>query len=304
MPKFLKPLATVALLASLCTIAFSNASAATTAPSKPVVPGHQVSKLLWSDEFSAKAGAALSSKTWTSRYCGTDPANGGGSYCSGDQYYLPGANRHDGSGHLKITTTKLTSPAASFGDCQSAFCPFSSGRFDSQGKLSIKYGYIEARIRLPYGVGQNPAFWMLGTNITEIGWPTSGEIDIMEQPLIQDFQNAGSLHYSNTWGGCCDNHITFTRYYNHTWPLQGGYHTYAIAWLPGRVEFYFDQNLYGVETKDTALTNYWPFDAPEFLIFDNSTPGPKASMQWQNSSMLIDWVRVWSLDGQGRVYTR
>jgi beta-glucanase (GH16 family) len=125
----------------------------------------------------------------------------------------------------------------------------------------------------------------------------------MEQPLIGDYQNAGSLHYSNTSGGCCDNHITFTRYFNHTQKLASTYHTFAIAWLPGKVEFFFDGELYGVQTREQSATNYWPFDAPEFLIFDNTTPGPKNQMFWQSSTMLIDYVRVWQLDQQGRVWS-
>jgi beta-glucanase (GH16 family) len=282
---------------------WTTVAAPKTSAAKPSVQGHVVSKLLWSDEFSGKSATVPNSKVWTSRYCGTDPANGGASYCNGDQYNIPSANRHDGAGHMKILTNRISSAPANYGDCQATFCPFTSGRFDSQGKLSVQYGYIEARIKLPDGIGQNPAFWMLGDSITRVGWPTSGEIDIMEQPLIGDYQNAGSLHYSNTSGGCCDNHITFTRYFNHTQKLASAYHTFAIAWLPGKVEFFFDGELYGVETRQTASTNFWPFDAPEFLIFDNTTPGPKAQMNWQSSSMLIDWVRVWSLDGQGRVYS-
>lgn len=280
-----------------------SVTAPKTAAARPRVTGHTVQKLLWSDEFSGKAATAPNSKVWTSRYCGPDPANGGGSYCTGDQYNIPAANRHDGSGRMKILTTKISSAPASYGNCMAAFCPYTSGRFDSQGKLSVQYGYIEARIKLPDGVGQNPAFWMLGDSITRVGWPTSGEIDIMEQPLIGDYQNAGSLHYSNTSGGCCDNHITFTRYFNHTQKLASAYHTFAIAWLPGKVEFFFDGELYGVQTREQSATNFWPFDAPEFLIFDNTTPGQNNQMFWKSSTMLIDYVRVWQLDQQGRVWS-
>jgi beta-glucanase (GH16 family) len=144
---------------------------------------------------------------------------------------------------------------------------------------------------------------MLGDSITKVGWPTSGEIDIMEQPLIGDYQNAGSLHYSTTLGGCCDNHTTFTRYFNHTDNLANAFHTYAIAWLPGRVDFYFDGELYGTLSKANAATSYWPFDAPGFLIFDNTTPGNKSQMTWNKSTMLIDYVRVWQLNKLGKVWT-
>ena len=268
----------------------------------PKIAGLSISRLLWSDEFASKKATAPNTKFWTGRYCGTDPANGGGSYCSGDQYNVPSANRHDGSGRMAITTNRVDLPKG-LGDCGAASCQFSSGRFDSQAKLSVQYGYIEARIKLPAGIGQNPAFWMLGDSITKVGWPTSGEIDIMEQPLIGDYQNAGSLHYSTTLGGCCDNHITFTRYFDHTQNLANAFHTYAIAWLPGKVDFYFDGKLYGSLSQQNAATAYWPFDAPEFLIFDNTTPGNKSEMTWNKSTMLIDYVRVWQLNKLGKVWT-
>jgi hypothetical protein len=273
------------------------------AAAKPRISGHAVGNLIWSEEFGGSKKIAPNLKLWTSRTCGTPNTNGGGIYCAGDQYYWPGANKLDGLGHLVISTDRIASPQANLGDCQSSYCPFTSGRFDSQGKLAIKYGYLEARIQLPAGTGQNPAFWLLGDNISRIGWPSSGEIDVMEQPLIGLNQNAGSLHYSSTYGGCCANHQTFTKIATLEKPLASGFHSYGILWTKGSVVFYLDGQEYGFMRREDSATHFWPFDAPAFMIFDNSTPGDPRTMAWSHSEMRIDYVRLWKVDGQGAAWT-
>ena len=59
---------------------------------------------------------------------------------------------------------------------------FTSGRLKTEGNLSVKYGLVETRIKVPYDLstGLWPAFWLLGNNLSEVGWPKSGEIDMME----------------------------------------------------------------------------------------------------------------------------
>ncbi|MFM6963502.1 MAG: family 16 glycosylhydrolase [Micrococcales bacterium] len=270
---------------------------------KPNISGHDLGQLIWSDEFNAKAGQAPQSSVWTSRVCGTSNANGGGIYCNGDQYYLPSANRTDGKGNLVITSTRSEGAQTLGQDCQASNCPFATGRFDSQGKLALRYGYLEVRAQMPQGVGQNPAFWLLGDNITRVGWPTSGEIDVLEQPLIAVTQNAGSLHYSTTFGGCCDNRRSFTVTKAAAESLANNFHTYAINWSPGYIEIYLDGIMYGSLSKADAGTKFWPFDSPAFLIFDNATPGNKSAMTWQQSQFLIDYVRLWKSDGRGSAWT-
>jgi beta-glucanase (GH16 family) len=136
-----------------------------------------------------------------------------------------------------------------------------------------------------------------------VGWPTSGEIDVMEQPLIQLNQNAGSLHYSTTGGGCCSNHQTFTKLFTNTDQLSSAFHTFGILWQPNLITFYFDGQPYGQLDKNSTSTNFWPFNAPEFLIFDNSTPGDPVTMNWQSSTMVVDYVRLWKADGLGSAWT-
>ncbi|NIQ97107.1 MAG: glycoside hydrolase family 16 protein, partial [Desulfuromonadales bacterium] len=64
--------------------------------------------------------------------------------------------------------------------CYYGPCEYTSARLISWYKAEFAYGRIEARLRVPFGEGLWPAFWSLGTDIGEVGWPQTGEIDIME----------------------------------------------------------------------------------------------------------------------------
>ena len=57
---------------------------------------------------------------------------------------------------------------------------YTSARLKTERLHSWAYGKFEARIKIPYGQGMWPAFWILGDNVTTVGWPECGEIDIME----------------------------------------------------------------------------------------------------------------------------
>ena len=57
---------------------------------------------------------------------------------------------------------------------------YTSARIVTKGLFERNYGRFEARIKLPWGRGLWPAFWLLGANCDEVEWPQCGEIDIME----------------------------------------------------------------------------------------------------------------------------
>ena len=74
---------------------------------------------------------------------------------------------------------------------------YTSARITTQNKFDFKYGRIEARIKLPYGQGLWPAFWMLGQIISSVGWPACGEIDIME--MVGGTDNDNTVHSTFHW---------------------------------------------------------------------------------------------------------
>ncbi|NIR42327.1 MAG: glycoside hydrolase family 16 protein, partial [Actinobacteria bacterium] len=97
------------------------------------------------------------------------------------------------------------------------------------------YGRIEARIQVPEGAGLWPAFWSLGTDIDEVGWPQTGEIDIMEFVGREPFEVFGTIHGPGYSGGSAFGNIqTFGV------PVPDDFHTFAIEWEPGEIRWYVD----------------------------------------------------------------
>ena len=276
-------------------VTFHAVAAGATTPSQPAfVKG----SLLWSDEFNSGAGSLDSSK-WTSRICGQTPANGGGTCHNNEQQiYIPAANTVDGSGNAVITTNYTTSPPAGSVCLAWTSCSFTSGRFDTQGKVSFQYGVIEARIQNPAGGANWPAVWLLGTDITSVGWPASGEIDIMEGhsgSLV-----SGAIHWSN---GSADAYDSAN--YSGS-DFASAYHVYSLYWLENYIALYVDGNKFLEETNSSlSQPGAWAFNHPFFLIFNNAVSPPNGFGgtydNWQSSQMKIDYVRYYQLNGFGTI---
>ena len=273
----------------------------------PVISGLTIGKLLWSDDFVGQAGSQASSMSWTPRFCGHAASNGGGTCHNNEQqYYIPEAITQDGSvnGNLIITTKRITQPPTNGGICYVGLCSFTSGRLDTQGKLSFKYGFIEARIKMPAGSGNWPAFWMLGDNINQVGWPYSGEMDIVEIHSDRPTLTTSATHFSvtNTPNTCCGNARFVFDEVDVGVNVSSDFHTYAIAWLPNSISYYFDGRLVGNATP-SRVSGKWAFNDKFFLILNNavgSFGGSWANLQ--SSTMSIDWVRSYQLNGYGEVF--
>ena len=275
-------------------------------PTAPTVSGHKVGSLLWAEEFKGAAGGLIDSKTWTARFCGHEAENGGGTCHNAEpQWYIPDAIRLDGSadGNAVITTTRTTvEPAGA--TCMVGQCYFTSGRFDTQGKVSFKYGYIETRIKMPAGGANWPAYWMLGDKMTTEGWPVAGEIDIAEQGGHQPWRNSAAVHYSTSYnpGECCGNHTYQVGDRVTNVDYSSGFHTYGLAWMPDRMEFYVDGVKFWELTKANVGNAHWAFNDYFFVILNNATGGFGGDWSgWSQSQMTIDYVRAWQIDNQGVV---
>jgi Flp pilus assembly protein TadG len=290
----------------------AEAKAAKAEAEKPKVEGLTIGNLLWVDDFKGGKDAPINTKNWSARNCHRVPTEMGGGACFGSEsnYYAPSAIKLDGSedGAAVITTTRATWPLPSdAGPCLSNGCAFVSGRFDTHGKVSFQYGFIEARIKMPAGSGNHPAFWMLGDNINQVGWPTTGEMDITEIHSNDPTVTTAAINYSTSYSpnNCCSNHRYTVAALNLGVDVSAGYHTYAVAWLPNSVSFYVDNKLISKTTPE-SLGGYWSFNDKFFLILNNAV-NAGFSGSWENlqkSTMSIDWVRSYQLNGQGQVFIK
>ena len=269
---------------------------------------HTLGNLLWADDFSASVGAPVSTQSWTLRYCNQTGSYGGGTcYNSEQQAYIPEAIANDGQGNAVITTNKVSGTPAG-ATCGISSCPFTSGRMDTQGKVSFKYGYIEARMKMPIGAGNWPAFWMLGDNISSVGWPVSGEIDIGEQGGDRPTRNSAAVHYAtdNIANSCCGNHVYDSGEIFSQFNYSTDFHTFGLVWLPDRLEFYVDREKFWSLTRNQLRSQYWVFDQPFFVILNNAVGpfGGNYDGSWTQSKTYVDYVKAWQIDGVGTVTTR
>ncbi|MDT4988698.1 MAG: hypothetical protein QOI74_2792, partial [Micromonosporaceae bacterium] len=223
----------------------------------PTVPrASAAGPLVWADEFNGAAGTAPDTTKW-----GRDL--GGGGFGNNElEFYTNGAANAamDGQGHLVITARREN---PSNNQCWYGTCQYTSARLNTAGKFTAQYGHIEARIQMPRGQGIWPAFWALGSNLGQVGWPNSGEIDIMESVGRTPATNFGSLHGPGYSGG---NPLSGTFNLPAGQAFANGFHTFAVDWAPNVVTWFVDGIQYSRHTNADTSGNPWAFNHPFFLL--------------------------------------
>lgn len=228
--------------------------------------------LVWSDEFD---GTSLNTSNWTYEI-GTGSSGWGNNEL---EYYT---NRPENisvsNGELRITARRENYNGSSY----------TSARIKTQGLRSFKYGRIEARIKLPKGQGLWPAFWMLGSNFTSVGWPNCGEIDIMEH--VNNENNVhGTIHWDvNGYAsyGTASHSVDVSQY-----------HVYSIEWDEQSIKWFVD----GVQYLEANIANNIngtdEFHKNFFLLLNlavgGNWPGSPNSSTPFPSTMAVDYVRVY-----------
>jgi uncharacterized protein (TIGR03437 family) len=236
-------------------------------------------QLIWSDEFNGALNSPPDPAKWTYDL-GNDNGWGNGeleTYTS-----LPQNSHMDGNGNLVIYV-------------EAGARGYSSARIKTQGLFQVQYGRIEARIKLPFGQGIWPAFWMLGANANTVGWPQCGEVDIMENIGKEPFSNHASVHGPGYSGGSA---ITAAYTLSNGRRFADDFHTFAVQWSPGALAFYVDGVLYDTVTPSgIPRGSKWVFDGPFFLLLNVAVggdyPGPPDLTTQFPQSMLVDYVRVY-----------
>lgn len=229
-------------------------------------------KLVWSDEFN-KDGAP-DTTNWT-----FDIGHGSDGWGNQElQYYTRNfENVRIKDGILTIEARKKDGK-------------WTSARLKTQNRKTWKYGKIVFSARLPEGKGTWPALWMLGENITSAGWPSCGEIDIMEHvgrnPAIVQCALHTQASHGDTQFKQSMNVPTFNT----------EFHTYSAIWSEKKIEFFIDdKHYYTYEPKESNKEN-WPYNAPFFIIMNVAIGGGfggDVDPGLSNAKMEVDYVRVY-----------
>ncbi len=232
---------------------------------------------VWSDEFDGPANQLPNAANW--RFdIGTDWGNAQLEFDTD----RPENVSLDGQGHLRIVARREAFQGREY----------TSGRITTLGKREFREGKFEARIKLPIGQGIWPAFWMLGADFPTVGWPETGEIDVMEYRGQEPGVVLGSLHGPGYSGG---NALT-RRYTLPTGRFSDDFHVFTVTWTRDRIRWYVDGTLYQ-EITPNLVPGRWVFNKPFFLILNVAVGGtfvgaPNAGTVFPQT-MLVDWVRVY-----------
>lgn len=250
------------------------------------VPAAAVSRLIWSDEFDGPAGAPPDPGKWNAEVGGDGWGN------EELEYYTARADNVALNGHGQLA---ITARHESYTGADGLTREYTSARLQTKGLFATKYGRIEARIKLPSGRGLWPAFWALGSNIEDVGWPACGEIDVMESLGNEPFLLYGSVHGPATGE---QQGYRLTAFERSPVSLASSYHIYGVQWSASAIVFTFDGVPYSTRTPASLSAGaQWVFDKPFFLVLNlavgGTWPGAPDSSTLFPATMLIDWVRVY-----------
>lgn len=245
----------------------------------------KVWSLTWSDEFNGPNGSSVDPSKWAFDIGG----NGWGNN-ELETYTNRTANAvlQDGALVIKALKETYTGP-------DNITRNYTSARLLTRNKFTQTYGRFEARIRVPYGQGIWPAFWMLGDDLSTAGWPTCGEIDIMENIGREPSIVHATLHGPGYSGG---DGVSASYSLPPSQKFSDAYHTYAVEWEPNVLRFYVDGLLYKTRTPaDLPAGKAWVFNHPFFMILNvavgGNWPGNPDATTVFPQQMLVDYVRVY-----------
>lgn len=174
--------------------------------------------------------------------------------------------------------------------------PYTSARLKSQGLQAFQNGRFEARLKVPEGQGIWPAFWMLGDNFSQRGWPLAGEIDIMENIGREPNTVHGTLHGPGYAGA---NNVGKAHVIAE--PFANDFHIFAIEWEGEEIRWYVDDTHYFTLTADD-VPGEWVYDHPFFFLLNVAVGGnwpgyPNDTTEFPQQ-MKVDYVRVYQeIDG-------
>jgi beta-glucanase (GH16 family) len=227
-------------------------------------------------------------------------------------------NLYTENGSLVISAQCSTAPA-----CGKRDDSITSARITSQYRLNVKYGVVQARIKMPSGLGMWPAFWMLGSDFPGLAWPDAGEIDIVEMHYF--FSDIQTTHFATHWAGpryapgeapvcasgvgalspdeqenCATSDEPLPKTFD--FPLTDDFHIFELEWTDKVIIGKIDGITYFTQSIDPATME--EFQKDYFLLLNvavgGTLGGPNGptmtAADWADpnqTNMVVDWVRVY-----------
>lgn len=232
-------------------------------------PGDSAEEAFWAQEFE---GSSLHTNVWN-----YEIGNGENGWGNGEAQYYTDQNTEVSDGTLKINAIAESSNGYNY----------TSSRITTQDNFEFQYGRVEVRAKLPSAGGTWPAIWMLGENFDEVGWPTTGEIDIMEHVGNNLGEVLGTLHFPGNSGGSAVSQGTTVE------NVATEFHTYEMEWTQDHIVFLVDGVVYH---EFTAMAGTPFVEHPFFLILNvamGGTLGGNIDPNFTQDSMEIDYIRVY-----------
>ncbi len=245
-------------------------------------------EVIWSEEFNS--GNQPDPSIWS-----YDLGGGGWGNSELQSYTNDTANVSIANGYLAITALEQS--------IKGGRKSYTSARVKSENKLTFQYGTIEARIKVSQvGDGLWPAFWTLGNNISQVGWPDCGELDIMEMGSAQSISDgsvnrlvSSTAHWEHNGG-----HASYGLSYDYGVDLHNDFHVYRMEWTPSQVSTYIDNHLiWTIDISSGACTDCSEFHQPHFIILNLAVGGLYTGITRSTNitapmpaQMLVDYVRI------------
>ena len=238
-------------------------------------------ELVWSEEFNIDG--APDNSIWNYEIGnGCDKSSGCGWGIGQSQFYTNRLeNARVENGVLKIIAKKETYQGSSY----------TSARLFSKNKYEFTYGKVEVRAKLPRGKGTWPAIWMLGATRDTEGWPTCGEIDIMEHWGHKPGIISSATHNDACYGGCGNTRVGETIIDDY----DTAFHTYGLEWTEDELRFLIDDTVLYTYNPQIKTKSNWPYNKPQYFILNVALGGGwfKIDPDFTESTMEIDYIKVY-----------